>query len=180
MSSDSTNLLMSMVEKVCAPVLEQVLDRVELQALREASTRLRAENAELRKALQIPRGVFASEQMIASAAESHRARAAAQTPTEAASDVPEQPTGSEPASSSPAQRATFLLWPFAKAPARIRQLAPVRDVPPAWVLMYRRSLGEETDMASNLEQLRCALRTESAPHAPARRRTPGHVLEFIW
>lgn len=179
MSSDSTNLLMSMVEKVCAPVLEQVLDRVELQALREASTRLRTENAELRKALQIPRGVFASAEMIETAAQSHRERAAAQAPSEA-TIVPELEARPEAESGLAARRGVFLLWPFVGAPARVQQLAPARDVPPVWALMYQRSLAEVPEAAAALEQLRHALQTPSTPHDPARRRTPSQILEFIW
>ena len=179
MSSDSPNLLMSMVEKVCAPVLEQVLDRVELQALREASTHLRTENAELRQALQIPRGVFASAEMIATAAQRHRERAATQATGEGA-EVLEPETGSKPANDLPPRGAVFLLWPFALAPARVQQLAPARDVQPAWALMYQRSLAEVPEAAEALERLRHALQTPSTPHDPARRRTPSQILEFIW
>lgn len=177
MSDDSTNLLMAMVEKVCAPVLEQVLDKIELQALQEASARLRTENAELRKALKLPHGAGLSADSVSLRGRRHRPRTAVLTPPPG----PEAPApGAESASSLPAQDATILLWPFAKAPLRVQQLIPAGEALPAWVILYQSALSEAPDTARTLAQLRTALRTATAPREPVRRRTPSRFLEFIW
>lgn len=175
MSADSTNLLMAIVEKVCAPVLEQVLDKIELQALQEASSRLRTENAELRKALKLP--CSASTDAVSSRSQRHRSRTTALN-SPASPEAPEAEAGS--AGILPAQDATVLLWPFAKAPIRLQQLIPADEAAPVWVILYQSALSEAPDTVRTLDQLRSALQTASAPHAPVRRRTPSRFLEFIW
>lgn len=175
MSADSTNLLMAMVERVCAPVLEQVLDKIELQALQEASARLRTENAELRKALKLPQ----QASMDAAASGDRRRRSAAQALTQPAmSDA--SATNTEPTSILPLQDATILLWPFAKAPVRVRQLVPDSEAPPAWVILYQSALAETPDTLAALTQLRSLLQTHGSSHKPVRRRAASRFLEFIW
>lgn len=179
MSADSTNLLMAMVEKVCAPVLEQVLDKIEIKALQEASARLREENAELRRVLQIPPGTLASAEVIAVASQRLRQSAVATPPAQAERTEPPVKR-QKPARALPTNGASLLLWPFAKVPAQVQQLAPVREVPPAWVVLYLPSLAEDAATVKILEKFRSALQTEGTPYGAVRRRTPSRFIEFIW
>lgn len=176
---DSSHLLLGMVEKVCAPILERTLDKIELEALRESSARLRTENAELRDALKIPRGMHAGEEVIASAAQSYGQHVAAQT-TDPAPQPLESPADPRPAVSIPARSAAVLLWPFATAPVGLQQLAPTSNAPPAWVLVYQRAWSEQLDAARTVKQLLRTLRSADAAYAPVRRGMRSWLLEFIW